>query len=91
MSSIPRLLSKDEIDRLPKWAAELARKYFAGEASLEVEIFLDAVAVGPHLPHGFGAENILEDGGVDCAGRHGTPFRLASRGRARPGHPRLTY
>src|SRR4051812_38831458 len=33
MSSIPRLLNKDEIDRLPKWAAELARKYFAGEAS----------------------------------------------------------
>jgi AAA+ superfamily predicted ATPase len=29
----PKLLSKDEIERLPRWAAELARKYFAGEAS----------------------------------------------------------
>ena len=28
-----RLLSKEEIDRLPTWAAGLARKYFAGEAS----------------------------------------------------------
>ncbi len=33
MSTTPRLLSKDEIERLPKWAAEIARRYFAGEAS----------------------------------------------------------
>src|SRR5689334_6437398 len=42
-----------------------------GEAGLEVEILLDAVAVGPHLPHGFGAEDVLEDRRVDGAGRHG--------------------
>jgi SpoVK/Ycf46/Vps4 family AAA+-type ATPase len=29
----PRLLSKEEIERLPRWAADLARKYYAGEAS----------------------------------------------------------
>src|SRR3982751_827184 len=33
MSQTPRLLTKDEISRLPKWAAEIARRYFAGEAS----------------------------------------------------------
>src|SRR5690242_16290004 len=33
MSSTPRLLTKDEISRLPRWAAEIARRYFAGEAS----------------------------------------------------------
>ena len=33
MSTSQRVLSKDEIDRLPAWAAEIARKYFAGEAS----------------------------------------------------------
>ena len=46
-----------------------------GEPRLEIEIFLDAVAVRPHLPHGFGAENVAEDGGVDSAGGHGGPFR----------------
>ena len=33
MASFQRVLSKEEIDRLPNWAATLARKYFAGEAS----------------------------------------------------------
>jgi AAA+ superfamily predicted ATPase len=33
MSSQSKVLSKDEIDRLPSWAATLARKYYAGEAS----------------------------------------------------------
>ena len=50
----------------------------AGEAGLEVEILLDAVAVGPHLPHGFGAEDVLEDGGVDGAGGHGGAFQNIS-------------
>ena len=45
-------------------------------AGLEVEILLDAVAVRPHLPHGLGAENVAEDGGVDGAGGHGGPFEL---------------
>ena len=47
----------------------------ARQPGLEVEILLDAVAVGPHLPHGLGAEDVLEDGGVDGAGGHGGPFR----------------
>lgn len=33
MSVTPRSLSKEEIERLPVWAAEIARRYFAGEAS----------------------------------------------------------
>ena len=33
MSTSQRVLSKEELDRLPSWAAEIARKYFAGEAS----------------------------------------------------------
>jgi SpoVK/Ycf46/Vps4 family AAA+-type ATPase len=33
MSTTPRVLTKDEIERLPAWAAEVARRYFAGEAS----------------------------------------------------------
>lgn len=33
MSQTPRLLNKDEISRLPKWAGEIARRYFAGESS----------------------------------------------------------
>ena len=28
-----RILTKDEIARLPRWAADLARRYYAGEAS----------------------------------------------------------
>ena len=47
----------------------------ARQPRLEVEILLDAVAVGPHLPHGLGAENVAENGGVDGAGGHGGPFR----------------
>lgn len=33
MASPQKLLTKEEIERLPSWAASLARKYFAGEAS----------------------------------------------------------
>lgn len=33
MSSSPRFLTKDEIERLPRWAADMARRYYAGEAS----------------------------------------------------------
>jgi len=33
MSTQRRLLSLEEINRLPGWAAEMARKYYAGEAS----------------------------------------------------------
>jgi hypothetical protein len=67
---------------------DLQPRLGAGETGLEVEILLDAVAVGPHLPHGGGAENVFEDRGVDGAGRHGgTPFSYATdwgaRGAAR--------
>ncbi len=33
MSITPRLLTKDEISRLPRWASEIASRYYAGEAS----------------------------------------------------------
>ena len=55
---------------------DLQPRLRARQPGLEVEILLDAVAVGPHLPHGLGAENVLEDGGVDGAGGHGGAFRM---------------
>ena len=58
----------------------------AREAGLEVEILLDAVAVRPHLPHGLGAENVAEDGGVDGAGGHGWPFTSGRRFHSRTKH-----
>jgi SpoVK/Ycf46/Vps4 family AAA+-type ATPase len=33
MPAHPTLLTKEEIERLPRWAADLARRYYAGEAS----------------------------------------------------------
>lgn len=33
MSSGQRVLTREEIDRLPSWAKQIARRYFAGEAS----------------------------------------------------------
>ncbi len=65
-------LLEDFLARLLRDDAEPGLR--AGQPGLEVEILLDAVAVRPHLPHGLGAENVAEDGGVDGAGGHGGPF-----------------
>src|SRR5471032_235750 len=59
-----------ERDMLENFVAGLLRDDFqlglrAREPGLEVEIFLDAISIGPHLPHGLGAENVAEDSGVD--------------------------
>jgi hypothetical protein len=40
------------------------------QSRLEIQILLDAIDVGEHLPHGLGAEDVAENGGVDHAGGH---------------------
>ena len=59
-------------------------------ACLEVEILLHAVAVGPHLAHGLGAEDVLEDGGVEgaVAGMEKGPFRNMGTSVLASGHGR---
>ena len=45
---------------IPSFACTLRQRDF------DIEIFLNAVLIGPDAPHGLGAENIAENQRVDC-------------------------
>src|SRR5262249_47375398 len=58
-----RRLARDDV---------LARLH-ARQRRLELEIVRDALLVGEHAPHRFGAEDIAEDIGIEQRGRHVVP------------------
>ena len=62
-------VAHDLVGRVLRDQAEAALNL--GERRLDVEIFLRAVLVGPHVAHVVAGEDALEDDGVDEGGRHG--------------------
>ena len=81
-------VADDLVGRLLRDDAELA--LHLGQGGLDVEVVLGPVLVGPDGAHLVGAEDALEDVGVDDGGRHGgspivrdVPGQCAARARVR--------